>query len=346
MVARNRAHRSNCERRSGRRGKPLAGMPFLQFFHPIVWIVRVFSLSVSGIVFLIFLVLCASLTRRLWCTYLCPLGALYGIISKAAIFRLTIQKCSECKRCDGCPMHAADYKMRRIHTHQCILCFDYEGHCPVHGFTFQRSKRDEMQTDESRRRFLKSGAVLASGLLVGAILSRFDRTVKTKLLRPPGVTDEPHFVERCLRCFQCVESCPNEIIKITGLGDGLDSLFTPHLDFRKNGCDYNCQVCQLVCPNFAIPLQSLQEKQKSTIGLAQIDESLCVVFANDTNCLVCEEFCPVPYKAIKVVEKEKIIAGEIATLRYPVVEPDLCIGCGLCEAFCPVTEKAIRVYRK
>ena len=320
--------------------------PALQFFHPNVWIVRMFSLSVAGIVFLIFLMWCASTTRRLWCTHLCPLGALYGLLSKVAIFRLNIQKCSGCKLCDSCPMHASDYKTRHIHTYQCILCFDYEGRCPVHGFTFQRSRRKETKPDESRRRFLKSGAVFVSGILVGAVLSRFDRTVKTKLLRPPGVTDEPRFVERCLRCFQCVESCPNEIIKITGPGAGLDNLFTPHLDFRKNGCDYNCQVCQLVCPNFAIPMQSLQEKQKSTIGLAKIDESICVVFAKDINCLVCEEFCPVPYKAIEVVEREKMVNGELITLRYPVVDPDLCIGCGLCEAFCPVVERAIRVYRK
>ncbi len=55
-----------------------------------------------------------------------------------------------------------------------------------------------------------------------------------------------------------------------------------------------------VSPNFAIPLQTLREKQSAKIGLASIDEKLCVVFARDTNCLVCEEFCPVTKKAIKI----------------------------------------------
>jgi len=322
--------------------------PVLQFFHPNVWIIRIFSLSASGIGFLCFLFVSAALTRRLWCKYLCPLGALYGLISKLSILRLSITKCSKCGRCDTCPMHAAEFRTRRIHTHQCILCFDYEHRCPVGGFSFALPtlpEKSQRPTDESRRKFLKSGALVMYGIVFGSFFSLIDRTRKTRLLRPPGVMNEPRFVERCLRCFQCVESCPNRIIKITGMDAGLDSLFTPHLEYRENGCDFNCQVCQQVCPNFAIPMQSLEEKQKSKIGLAAIDENLCVVFSQDTNCLVCEEFCPVPYKAIKVIEKEKEVNGEHTILRYPVVDAELCIGCGMCEAFCPVVSRAIIVYR-
>jgi polyferredoxin/NAD-dependent dihydropyrimidine dehydrogenase PreA subunit len=319
--------------------------PILQFFHPNVWIVRVFSLSAAGIGFLLFLLAGAAVSRRLWCRYLCPLGALYGIVAKISLFRLSIADCSGCGRCDRCPMHAAEYGEKKIHLHQCILCFDYEHRCPVNGFTYGAWKKPDTAVDESRRNFLKSGAVAVSGILIGAVIPFFDRTYRTRLLRPPGVVDEPTFVERCLRCFQCVESCPNGIIRITGPGEGLDSLFTPHLSYRENGCDFNCQVCQIVCPNFAIPRQTLEEKQRSVIGSARIHRGRCVVYAQDLNCLVCEEFCPVPDKAIKVVEREKVVNGKNMLLRYPVVDRMLCIGCGLCEAFCPVEQKAIRVYR-
>jgi Pyruvate/2-oxoacid:ferredoxin oxidoreductase delta subunit len=142
-----------------------------------------------------------------------------------------------------------------------------------------------------------------------------------------------------------VRSCPNDIIKITGPGSGFDSLFTPKVEFDEYGCDYNCQVCQLVCPNYAIPRQTLQEKQQTSMGLARIHNGLCVVFAEDTNCLVCEEVCPVPEKAIKYYEETKMVNGEPLALRYPVVDIDLCIGCGVCQAFCPAYPKAIRVYR-
>jgi polyferredoxin len=319
--------------------------PILQFFHPNVWIIRMFSLSASGIAFAGFLFLCSSISRRLWCKYICPLGALYGIAAKGSLFKLSITKCSDCKRCDTCPMEAADYSAHHVYSHQCILCFDYEYRCPVEGFHFKTRSTTGPLPDESRRRFLKAGVVAASGLVLGTVFSFFDKRVKTRLLRPPGVVNEPVFIERCLRCFQCVESCPNKIIKITGLEEGPGSLFTPHLEFQEYGCDYNCQVCQLVCPNFAIPMQSLQEKQLTKIGLASIDESLCLVYAEDTNCLVCEEFCPIPQKAIKFVEKEKSVNGEIIVLKYPVIYSTLCIGCGICEAVCPVTPKAIKVFK-
>jgi formate hydrogenlyase subunit 6/NADH:ubiquinone oxidoreductase subunit I len=143
-----------------------------------------------------------------------------------------------------------------------------------------------------------------------------------------------------------VRSCPNEIIKITGIGYGFDSLFTPSIRFGEFGCDYNCQVCQLVCPNYAIPLQTLQEKQQTKMGLATIDEKRCVVFVEDTNCLVCEEVCPVPQKAIKIREETKIVDGEELMLRYPIMDLELCIGCGICEAKCPTNPRSITVGRE
>jgi Pyruvate/2-oxoacid:ferredoxin oxidoreductase delta subunit len=166
----------------------------------------------------------------------------------------------------------------------------------------------------------------------------------TALLRPPGVTDEAGFLQRCIRCLHCVQSCPTQIIRATGLEAGATSLFTPSLTFEKQGCDYRCQVCQLVCPNAAIPLQRLEEKQKSVIGLASIDETACVVFTESKQCLVCEELCPIPEKAI-IFETRPATRRAGLTLRYPVVVRSRCIGCGICQAFCPAAPVAITVHK-
>lgn len=117
---------------------------------------------------------------------------------------------------------------------------------------------------------------------------------------------------------------------------GIESLFTPHLEFNSLGCDYYCQVCQIVCPNSAIPLQTLAWKQKTHIGRAVINERRCVVYAEKLNCIVCEEMCPVPEKAI-IIRK----TGE---LMYPLVV-SRCIGCGICEAYCPAAPKGITVQK-
>jgi polyferredoxin len=335
--------------------------PVLQFFHPHIWIIRIFSLYTIGLIFLGFLLLLSLHSRRFWCTAVCPLGALYGLLASVPLFRLHITGCSSCGRCDSCPMRASDYRKRKMLDHQCILCFDYEARCPVKGFQYGFMDVNP-DVDLSRRRFLRQGAVTAGGLAFGALLTAVDKNISvfrneigdgrdivhTDLIRPPGVTavsNETDFVQRCLRCLQCVRSCPNQIIKATGPGKGFDSLLTPHIQFEQYGCDYYCQMCQLVCPNYAIPLQTLQEKQTTKMGLAHIHRRLCVVYANDTNCLVCEEVCPVPEKAIKIREGTKIVNGEEITLRYPYMDLDLCIGCGICQVLCPASPKAIVVYR-
>jgi len=334
-----------------------SSLPVLQFFHPNVWIIRIFSLSPLGIAFAGMLASFSLISRRVWCTYVCPLGALYGIIAKVSVFRLSITKCTLCSRCRACPMNAVQDKTNSILDHQCILCFDFEAECPSHGFSYGLRKTEARKApDESRRVFLKQAGVVLSGLFFGAVFSFIRKgpakrnthvslvhTAYTSLLRPPGVLDESQFVQRCLRCFQCAQSCPNNIIKIAGLQAGIDSIFTPHIEFEEFGCDYYCHMCQLVCPNEAIPLQTLPEKQKAKIGTATINKSLCVVYAHETNCLVCEEFCPVPEKAVKVTEKVKGGKGSETVLRYPVIDTALCIGCGTCQVCCPMNPKAITV---
>ncbi len=321
--------------------------PVLQFLHPNVWIIRIVSLTTVGLVFLGLLILFSLFARRLWCTYLCPLGALYGLLARVPLLRLKITTCSSCGRCDRCPTEAANYADKQIMPHQCLLCFDYEATCPTEGFRFTlpRAGKPGRQSAvlRSRRSFLKHGIELVVGLAVGGLLTGIFRRRITELLRPPGVVDEARFVENCLRCLQCVRSCPNQIIKITGEGYGFASLYTPHLEFRPYGCDYFCQVCQQVCPNRAIPLQTLVQKQSTPIGVARIDETACVVYKEQINCLVCEEVCPIPEKAIRYELADGSTTGG-EPLREPKMVPERCIGCGICEAKCPAEPVAISVF--
>jgi len=58
-------------------------------------------------------------------------------------------------------------------------------------------------------------------------------------------------------------------------------------------CDYSCTLCGQVCPTGAIPRLSLAEKQTVVLGTATIDRSRCIPYSEGTDCLVCEEHCPV-----------------------------------------------------
>ena len=59
----------------------------------------------------------------------------------------------------------------------------------------------------------------------------------------------------------------------------------------------------------------------------------------------CEEHCPIPTKAITFELRDvELRDGSTRTLKFPVVDPDLCTGCGICETKCPFQDlAAIRV---
>jgi translation initiation factor RLI1 len=122
---------------------------------------------------------------------------------------------------------------------------------------------------------------------------------------------------------------------------GLAGFWTPHLVPRLGYCDFGCNACGQVCPSEAIPYLTLTDKRQAVMGLAAVDRNRCLPWAYNTPCIVCEEMCPVPDKAVKL-EREQV--GEIE-LQKPYVVAELCIGCGICEQHCPLAgEAAIRVY--
>jgi formate hydrogenlyase subunit 6/NADH:ubiquinone oxidoreductase subunit I len=113
-------------------------------------------------------------------------------------------------------------------------------------------------------------------------------------------------------------------------------------------CEYECNLCGQICPTGAIPPLSLAKKQATAMGLARFDENRCIPFVRAEDCVVCEEHCPTPDKAIQT--EEVVVAsgprkGEV--VKRPYVVEDLCIGCGTCESVCPLAgPAAIRVERR
>ena len=139
--------------------------------------------------------------------------------------------------------------------------------------------------------------------------------------------------------------CIGNALHAAWLEAGLEGVFSPRLIGRIGYCEFNCTLCGQVCPTGAIQDQTKEEKQRWRMGLAVFDTSRCLPFAEATPCIVCEEHCPTPKKAIQyreVVVKNK--QGQPITLRQPYVVADLCIGCGICENKCPLPgAAAIRI---
>jgi NAD-dependent dihydropyrimidine dehydrogenase PreA subunit len=128
---------------------------------------------------------------------------------------------------------------------------------------------------------------------------------------------------------------------------GLSGFWTPVLVPRNGYCDYACNACGQICPVEAIPPLDLETKRNQVIGLAFIDQNRCIAWSDHTDCIVCEEMCPLPEKAV-LLDLAQVPSPDGTGLRQiqlPRVLRDRCIGCGICEYKCPVNgEAAIRVF--
>lgn len=129
------------------------------------------------------------------------------------------------------------------------------------------------------------------------------------VIRPPGALPEEMFLQRCIKCGQCMRICPTNVIHPAALQAGIEGIWTPILNFRMgtSGCQRGCIACGNLCPTAAIRPISLDERLGRgdfadrgpiRIGTAFVDRGRCLPWAMDRPCIVCQENCPVSPKAI------------------------------------------------
>lgn len=281
-----------------------------------------FGSAMSGALFgLVVLFLIAVLVwfkGRWFCSNLCPVGTLLGLISKFAVNKIYIDadKCVSCGACASkCPTGSIDYKQKTVDNETCVKCLKCLGKCSKSAISFGMHKNKNVPFSQSRRKFLIGGAAVGVLLLAakGSVLLAKSAVEKfKKVIIPAGAKNLDDFANRCLNCNLCVQNCPMKIIK---KADG--DYPVVHIDYTDGFCDYDCHRCSEVCPSGAIERISLAEKRKTQIGVALVDESKCI------KCSLCVMKCP-----------RQIIKREDG--GYPQISADECIGCGACQNACPV----------
>lgn len=301
---------------------------------------------VIGLLFLGILVF-SLIQKRFWCRHVCPLGALLGLFSKFRFYhRHVSEKCTACGICyQNCRTGAIGKDFKSTQYTACINCMDCKAVCPVQAIQFGFSQKGESQkVDLTRRKVLGTGA---SGLFAVALFktSFIHPTRKANAVRPPGALVEDRFLDRCIRCGECIRICSTsgQGLQYAGLETGWQGVATPVLLPPLGYCEYNCNLCGQVCPTNAIKPLSLDEKHRVKMGTAHFDKTRCIPWYYGENCMVCEEHCPVPEKAIKFREERvKTIDGRETVVMLPYVVEELCVGCGICVVRCPVEgEKGI-----
>ncbi len=286
--------------------------------------------------------------ERFWCRYLCPLGAFNGLLGKVGIVRRNVnESCIDCGACARvCPTATVNpAKGYASDPGECTMCLKCLEACPSAAIDFPAgfSVAKRSRYDPSLRHFLASmGAVVVMVALFRFNL--FFRRDNPYLVLPPGC-EENELRSMCIRCGECIRACPTSAIQPARIESGVEGLWVPVLVLRMGYCDYLCNACGQVCPVQAIPPLSLAKKQRTVLGKAQIDRQRCLPWAEGQPCIVCEEMCPVPRKAITLETVEvRRDNGRVEKLQRPYVLRGRCIGCGICETKCPVDgEAAIRV---
>ena len=292
------------------------------------------SFTIGGLIPLIVLVLLVIWKKRIFCTAICPVGTVLGLLAKHGLFRLRLtEQCVKCGQCvKVCPSGCIDPAAGTIDNERCVRCMNCLSVCRLHAVKFGRPEKKAQSFDEGRRAFLVNGTVLIAGLAAGmalakAGLGKLADYAKRFSFLPPGAGNAERFVSRCTACQLCTANCPAKIIVPAPGGDGPVSL-----DLNRGACLYDCNRCSQVCPTGAIRPLTLQAKQKTKIAEAKFNPRVCIVFQEGEKCGKCASVCPTGAVTLRPSGAPR------------PVNTALCIGCGACKQVCPaVPEKAMTI---
>ncbi|NLS94977.1 MAG: 4Fe-4S binding protein [Planctomycetaceae bacterium] len=299
------------------------------------------------------------LRPRFWCRYVCPSGALFSIVN---LLRLTERKvehsCIQCGKCvEVCPFDAIrpDFTTR---TSDCTFCQTCGGACPATAIQFvprwsvlKLKPANEPPTGETplgRRGFLASAIGIAAGAIggvaaakaVGATGAHLNGASPYYPVRPPGSVPEHAFLQTCIRCGECLQACPNDVLQPLAFQQGVEGLWTPYVAADWSGCEPSCNNCCQVCPTGAIRAIPLEEKRVARMGLAWVNEATCLPYAGREECQLCVDVCAdsgydaIEFMTVGTQTDEQGVPIEGTGMLAPVVLAEKCVGCGLCQTRC------------
>ena len=101
---------------------------------------------------------------RLFCRFLCPLGALYGLFNKISFFGIKVDndKCTNCGLCHGkCKMD-----IRQAGDSECISCGECVQVCPTKAISWKGVKVKPVEENSKKRTITR----IISGILLLAVL--------------------------------------------------------------------------------------------------------------------------------------------------------------------------------
>ncbi len=153
---------------------------------------------------------------RFYCRFVCPLGALFGLLGKNALWRVG-QKADGCTACGACDRYCegACEPSSVIRTPECVMCMNCLAQCrhDVMGYQRSPSAAGEIAVpDIARREFVLTLAAGAAAVPLARLAGMTGDAWNPDVIRPPGALPETAFLQRCIKCGQCMRVCPTNVI--------------------------------------------------------------------------------------------------------------------------------------
>jgi polyferredoxin len=114
---------------------------------------------------LVILVLLSILLPPFWCRYLCPYGALLGVVSWISPFKVrrNEETCTGCEKCTkACPSFIPVHRVGTVRSDECHSCFQCIDACPV---------KDTLYLSTGRKKGLRLPKLAYAAVIVGLFIA-------------------------------------------------------------------------------------------------------------------------------------------------------------------------------
>ena len=106
---------------------------------------------------------------RLFCRFICPLGALYGLFNKISVFGVKVDndKCTYCNRCiNHCKMD-----IKHVGDAECISCGECVNVCPTDAISWKCTRKSLPETVNNKSKFRVVTRIISCILLVTVLVT-------------------------------------------------------------------------------------------------------------------------------------------------------------------------------